>query len=264
MSDPPPGVRDGSDPPGPALHPGAAAPLSLTVLGCDGSWPGPGGAGSGYLVATDRTRLLIDAGPGTFAVLQRHLDVAALDAVVISHHHPDHWSDLMMMDSHARHSLHRQGLPVYAPTRVAERAGLAGSPSFDWRGVTGGDSIVVGGLGLSFRQTDHTLETLAVRIDGDVSALGYSADTGPGWPLADLGTGLDLVLCEATYTREHEGTARHMSGRQAGEQARKARARRLVLTHRWPTIEASAVAAEAEKTFEGRVEQAESGKEFIL
>ncbi len=255
---------DRTDPTGSGPDPGAPYPLSLTVLGCDGSWPGPGGAGSGYVVATARTRLLVDAGPGTFAVLQWHLDVSALDAVVISHHHPDHWSDLMMLDSHARHALHRQGLPIYAPAGVAERAGLDGSPSFDWRRVSDGDSIVVGGLGLAFRRTDHSLETLAVRIDGDVSALGYSADTGPGWHLADLGTGLDLVLCEATYTMEHEGTARHLSGRQAGEQARKAQARRLVLTHRWPTIDASAVAREAEATFEGRVEQAESGKGFVL
>jgi ribonuclease BN (tRNA processing enzyme) len=82
--------------------------------------------------------------------------------------------------------------------------------------------------------------------------------------LADLGTELDLVLCEATYTTDHEGTAGHMSGRQAGEQAKRAAARRLVVTHRWPTVEASAVITEAEETFGARVEQAVIGKEFKL
>ena len=238
--------------------------LGLTVLGCDGSWAGPGGAGSGYVVASGGTRVVVDTGPGTFSRLQQEVDPAAIDAVVISHHHPDHWSDLLMIDAHARWALHRSGIPVYAPAGVAERAGLSGSASFDWRPVTGGDSITVGALGITFRRTDHSFETLAVRIDGPVSALGYSADTGPGWPLADLGSGLDLVLCEATYTTEHEGTARHMSGRQAGRQARQARARRLVLTHRWPTVEASAVGAEARAEFDGPVEHAEPGKGFEL
>ncbi len=87
--------------------------------------------------------------------------------------------------------------------------------------MTDGASVDIGALTCSFHRTDHEVETLAVRIDGGGRALGYSADTGPGWSLAELGIGLDLVLSEATYTVEHEGTAGHMSGRQAGEQAKK-------------------------------------------
>ena len=104
------------------------------------------------------------------------------------------------------------------------------------------------------------METLAVRIDGAGRRLGYSADSGPGWSLAELGIGLDLVLCEATYTVEHEGTADHMSGRQAGEQALRAGARRLVVTHRWPTMAASTVAAEAEAAFGGPGGTSSDGK----
>jgi ribonuclease BN (tRNA processing enzyme) len=71
-------------------------------------------------------------------------------------------------------------------------------------------------------------------------------------------------LSEATYTFEHEGTADHMSGRQAGAQARRAGAKRLVITHRWPTIEPAELASEAELAFGGPVEQAVIGKEFVL
>jgi ribonuclease BN (tRNA processing enzyme) len=71
-------------------------------------------------------------------------------------------------------------------------------------------------------------------------------------------------LSEATYTVDHEGTAGHMSGRQAGEQARRAEAGRLVITHRWPTIDPALVIEEAEEAFRGHVEQAGIGKEFIL
>jgi ribonuclease BN (tRNA processing enzyme) len=215
-------------------------------------------------VSSGGTHLLLDVGPGTFANLQLHLDPALVAAVVITHRHPDHWTDLYSLATHARFALRRESVPVYAPSELGARTGLTGAPALDWHPVSDGDSARVGALGLSFHRTDHGVETMAVRVDGADRALGYSADTGCRWSLTELGNDLDLVLCEASYTVEHEGTAGHMSGRQAGEQAVRAGARRLVLTHRWPTVAASAVASEAEAAFGGPVEQAAIGKEFIL
>ncbi|HEY5110465.1 MAG TPA: MBL fold metallo-hydrolase [Acidimicrobiales bacterium] len=236
----------------------------LTVLGCDGSWPGPGGAGSGYLLRIGDTTLVLDAGPGTFAVLQTFLDPSEIDAVVISHHHTDHWTDLYAMDTQARFGGRRGRLPIYAPTAVVERADPERTPALDWRTVTHGDRAGIGEASCAFHRTDHAEETLAVRIDGAGRALGYSADTGPEWSPEVLGTGLDLLLCEATYTAEFEGTAGHLSGRQAGAMARAAGARRLVITHRLPSVDARAVVEEAEDAYGGPVEQAAIGKEFTL
>jgi ribonuclease BN (tRNA processing enzyme) len=252
-----PGRRSAATP-----DPGDA--VTLTVLGCDGSWPGPGGAGSGYLVRMGDTALVLDAGPGTFATLQAVLDPAEVDAVVITHHHHDHWTDLYSMDTQARFGGRRSPLPVYAPARVVESAGADGTPMLEWREITHGARAGIGEASCAFHRTDHAEETLAVRIDGAGRALGYSADTGPGWSLDELGTGLDLLLCEATYTADHEGTADHLSGRQAGSAARAAGARRLVLTHRWPTVDAQDLAKEAEAAFGGPVEQATTGKDYTL
>jgi ribonuclease BN (tRNA processing enzyme) len=240
------------------------SPLSLTVLGCDGSWTGPGGAGSGYRVSAGSAHVVVDLGPGAFANLQQRLDPASVDAVVLSHHHTDHWTDLHPLATHARFVGRRGRLPVYAPAGLADRTGLVASSVLEWHDVTDGDTVRIGPLDLTFHRTDHAFETLALRIEGGGRALGYSADTGPGWSLAELGPGLDLVLCEATYTLDHEGTAGHLSGRQAGEQARRAGSRRLVITHRWPTVDAADVASEAEAAFGGPVEQAVIGKEFVL
>jgi ribonuclease BN (tRNA processing enzyme) len=241
-----------------------APALVLHVLGCDGSWVGPGGAGSGYLVRAGGTTLCLDTGPGTFAHLQQVIDPATLDAVLISHHHPDHWSDLYGLETHARFASEQTPIPIVAPAGLAVRTRLQDSPVLRWQTVTDGSRVAVGEVSCSFHRTEHSGETLAVRLDAAGRSLGYSADSGPGWSLSELGTDLDLVLCEATYTREHEGEAGHMSGRQAGEQARRARARRLVVTHRRPAIDARTLASEAEAAFGGPVEQAIIGKEFTL
>jgi ribonuclease BN (tRNA processing enzyme) len=242
--------------------------LTLTVLGCDGSHAGAGGAASGYLVRswTSGTAVWLDAGPGTFANLQRYCDPSRLTAVVLSHEHTDHWSDLAGFVTAARWTLgwERAPIPVLAPPGIEGQLGKEMEGILDWRTVGDGDGADVGGLRLVFSRTDHGPVTLAVRLEGDGTALGYSADSGPRWSLAALGTDLDLALCEATYTKEQEGTAQHMSGRQAGETARAARARRLVVTHRWPTVSSAAVRAEATAAFGGPVAQAAVGRGFSL
>ncbi|MFY9135886.1 MAG: MBL fold metallo-hydrolase, partial [Bacillota bacterium] len=71
--------------------------LELTIIGNQGPYPGPGGACSGYLVRSQGATVLIDCGPGVMPRLQQHIDVSSLDAVVISHFHPDHYSDFLTM-----------------------------------------------------------------------------------------------------------------------------------------------------------------------
>ena len=95
--------------------------LRLTVLGCDGSYPGPGGACSGFLVRTESTSVLLDAGTGTLANLQLHMAPQDLDAVVITHEHPDHSAniyDLRVLYKVSTRSL--TGMPVYASPGVLE------------------------------------------------------------------------------------------------------------------------------------------------
>lgn len=252
--------------------------LTLTVLGCDGGYPGPGGAASGYLVRGAGTTLWLDAGPGTLANLQRHVGLDELDAVVLSHEHPDHRSDVEGLDvalsmggflggtqassrsgsSPGGAVLGREqpSLPVYAPAGLAGQIYHGASAGLVWHEVADGDRIMVGGLTLVFSRTDHGPPTLAVRVDGDGACLGYSADSGPGWSLQALGADLDLALCEATYCAHDEGSSQHMSARQAAASAIEAGAARLLLTHRWPTVSAEEVFEEASAVWGRPVDQA--------
>jgi len=221
--------------------------LTVTVLGCSGSYPGPGAACSGYLVRGGGTTVWLDAGPGTLANLQRHVPLSAVDAVVLTHEHPDHWTDLEGYRVASTYVLDQPAAPVYAPASLAGRVYGGFRAGVDWRTVTDGSAVQVGGLALRFSRTDHPPETLAVRVDGGGRSLAYSADTGPGWSLAALGPGVDLALCEATYLadREDGGTGGHLSAAQAGTMARAAGVGRLVLTHLWPTVDPARSMAEA-------------------
>jgi ribonuclease BN (tRNA processing enzyme) len=236
---------------------------TLTVLGCDGSWPGPGGAGSGYLVQAGGTNLLLDAGPGTFAALQGWIDPASIAAVVLSHSHPDHWSDLESFAVWAGFGPGRATLPVWAPADLRRWSHFAEATWLEWHELTPATELSWGTLIARFDRTDHSVPTMAVRFEHEGGTLAYSADTGPAWdPAAAWGAGLGSLLCEATYTEASEGTLPHLSGRQAGTLARAAGAKRLILTHRWPTVSADAVRQEAEQAFGRSVDQAIPGAVF--
>lgn len=78
--------------PAPAAPP---APLELVVLGSGG--PGPTGrAGASYLLLIDGVpRILVDAGPGSFARLgEAKLSLARTDTVLLTHLHIDHVGEL--------------------------------------------------------------------------------------------------------------------------------------------------------------------------
>lgn len=252
--------------------------VELTVLGVSGSYGSPtaGSACSGYLVRVGATTVWIDAGNGTFPNLQEHVDVADLTAVVISHAHPDHCVDLFGLHVLARYGLGRAGIPVYAPPGVREHLGglvRGWGDTFDWHEVGDGDSVDVSGtdtpdrdasdparstpdrglLRLAFSRTDHPPETLAVEVTAGDRRMIYTSDTGPGWEVGAFDPGADLVLSEASYLHAQRHTSFHLSAREAGEGARAAAARELMLTHLWPDVDPVAAVSEAEMAFGGPV-----------
>ncbi len=234
--------------------------LSVTVLGCSGSYSGPGLPCTGYLVESDSTRVWLDTGPGTLANLQRHCNLADLDAIVITHEHPDHWLDLAMVFVACRYYVDRSSLPVYGTAGThALACALAGTqdlaPTIDWHRITTDDRVVIGDQHWRFSRTDHPVETLAPRVDSSGRSFAFSADTGNDWSFARLGEGIDLALCEATFLHENlVPPSPHLSATQAGAMAAGAGVKRLLLTHLAPGSDAAAFGQEATESFGAPVE----------
>jgi ribonuclease BN (tRNA processing enzyme) len=227
--------------------------VELTVLGCSGSYGAPaGGACSAYLVRAGDATIWMDCGNGSFANLQQHVDPADLTAVVISHGHADHCVDVYGLHVMYRYGLGRSGLPLYAPEGLepvlSELVGSFGE-TFDWHSVADGDKVEVGDAQLRFSRTDHPPPTVAIEIEHEAKRLVYTADTGPKWSVEAFGAGADLVLSEATYLHDDIRVPIHLSARQAGQLARDAEARRLMITHLWPTIDPLASVEEASEAF---------------
>ena len=238
--------------------------LSVTVLGCSGTFAGPDEACSGYLLRSATTTVVVDLGAGTLANLQRHVDLADVDALVLTHEHPDHWLDLPILRNALRYLLGIEGLAVHGPAGVLTAARtLIGevAPTFVLSRIAAGDTLTVGDITFGFSRTDHPVETLAVRAESGGRSFLYSADTGPGWDPSGFGDGVDLFVCEATFRPDEEGGV-HLSARQAGHIARTLGAGRLVVTHVSPLLEDEPQRAAAADAYGGTVELARAGLTF--
>jgi ribonuclease BN (tRNA processing enzyme) len=227
--------------------------LSVTILGCSGSFPGPGRATSGYLVQSDSTNLWLDAGVGTFAELQQHIEPPDLDAIVLTHAHVDHWIDIAPAHTALAHFFERPPLAVFGTEETRELAKplvlRSGDETYAWTTIDASSRLTIGDMTLRFARTDHPPETLAVRVDCDGRSLAYSADTGSRWSLAELGDDIDLALVEVGLPADRQDAFPHLTGAQAGELARAAGVARLVITHMAPGTDPEQQRRDAEVAF---------------
>ena len=233
----------------------------LTVLGSCGAWPEPDRACSGFLLEHDGFRVVLDLGHGTIPRLLRLCPGGAVDAVVITHEHPDHCVDLNAL-FRVRYFTTAPKIPLLCTPGVVDRVGqLEPSGSlldvFDLRELPRSDRI--GPFVLESTPLPHHVPNVGVRLTAPGLTLAYTGDTGPDPALATLGCGADLYIVEATLAeRPADDRPRYlMTAGEAGEWADRAGAKRLMLTHFWPGSDRAAAVALAAERFHGEVIAAE-------
>src|SRR6476620_2479373 len=105
--------------------------MKLTVVGCSGSLSGPESPASSYLLQAPYQgrvfSLLMDCGPGAMGALYRYIDPHEIDAIALSHLHPDHCLDLCGYYVASRYSPTGPWprRPLYGPTGTAARLARA-------------------------------------------------------------------------------------------------------------------------------------------
>jgi ribonuclease BN (tRNA processing enzyme) len=245
-------------------------PSRLVVLGSCGAWPEPGRACSGFVVEHQGFRVVLDLGYGTFPRLAQWAGSTVADgvnAVVVTHSHPDHMVDLHAL-FRARWFGRRDAasVPVFAADGVIERLRCLEDDDMD--DITAvfdvhplpADPYDVGPFSLSSWMLPHFVPNAGVRLSSEGLTVAYTGDTGPDPRLALLGRDADLFVVEASDRDQGASTrpaasasSMHMTGRDAGQAASAANARRLLLTHFWPDSDREQTRRAAEAVYSGEV-----------
>jgi ribonuclease BN (tRNA processing enzyme) len=242
--------------------------MRVTVLGSAASYPGPFQACSGYLVELDGTSILIDCGSGVLANLGRLMDPTRLDAVVVSHRHPDHWADVLCLQAALRYAPEgpMPPLPFMAPRGLAdqirriydERSGAEFDAAFDVTELAARTALTIGAVELTPMPVDHVPDTYAMRIAPAAggACVCYTADTRFGSDVLAAAAGCAVLIAEATLPTRYAGRAPHMTPVEAGELAARSGARMLVLGHLWPTADRDELLGDARQAFDGEIQLA--------
>ena len=187
------------------------------------------------------TFFLVDCGGDAVQRLQlAGLAPETIEAVILTHQHPDHISGFPLLIEKLWLLGRRDPIPVYGPpTTLAlarrlfelfDTAKWDGLPERAWHPVEMTPGALLFERG-PFRVTswpvEHPVPTIGLRVATGTGTVGYSCDTSPCDAVVELATDVELLI--------HEGTGAlpgvHSSPLEAAEAAREAGAERLVLVH---------------------------------
>lgn len=237
--------------------------MRVTVLGSAASHAGRGQACAGHLIEGGGARVLFDCGNGVLANLYQVMSPGDLDAVFISHNHPDHYADIYSLHAFIRYAPDGavDPIPVYMRPELYERMQVLLSErgasefrkAFPLTPLEPGVDVTIDGLTVTAHEVDHTDPTFGLVAQAEGATVVYTADTLPGEAVNTLARGADLLLAEATLPDEYEGGSPHLNARQAGRLAADAGVGRLVLVHIWPSNDREAMVREAREEFAGPV-----------
>lgn len=250
--------------------------MQLEILGAGPAYSDlPGSAGASYLVRTADATLVLDLGQGAFPALARAVEPSSVQAVVISHLHPDHFIDLIPL----RHYLCRaefqpsRRLRVLAPRgldarldAVYDQPGFAAA-AFDLDEPVDGPRKL-GPFELRSVRVTHAGESRAWRVargGSDAPGLVYSGDASDPDELALLLRPGDTLLSEATFGPGPVAPGmNHLDGPMVGALAARTGAGAVVVTHVRMGKDLDATVASVRAAYAGSVSMARPGDRFTI
>ncbi len=252
---------------------------SLTILGSGTAVPRASRATSCYVLDDGAGHAcLIDLGPGALhRAAAAGYDLPRLDAVYVTHIHPDHSADLVAL-------MFALGLPLREPAvplpvfghpalrllgarlRNAWPRWLApGAQRLQLHDVSApGELAAPAGWRAEAWRVRHHESSWGYRFTlPDGFTVAFSGDASEGESLEDLGREVDLFVLEAAAPDDHPVPG-HLTPRRAGRVAAACGARHLVLTHFYPEVEDEPIEDQVRESFEGGLTLAQDGEVLAL
>lgn len=249
------------------------AGMRLDIVGAGPAYTDrPGATGAAYLVRFGASSLLLDLGQGAFTRLAGLLDPGTLDAIVVSHLHPDHFIDLVAL----RHFLrwgpaHPRRVRVLGPAGLGDRLdALHAEPGFsaaslDIEPLRAGVTRI-GPFQVQAARVTHSAESYGFRISaGDGPGLAYSGDCGRAEDLDAIIEVGDDLLCEVSFgPGPVPPDAAHLDGVAVGVLAARMGVRRVLLTHLLMAFDEAETVATVRAGYTGPVTFVHPGDRFTI
>lgn len=210
--------------------------MKITVIGVWGSYPDANGASAGYLVQTDKINLLLDCGSGVLSLLQNHLNLEDLDAVILSHYHGDHIADVRSLQ-YATAALTN----LQKRKKTLEIHGINQEPYFNNLNygnyckaseIDNNTSLNMGDITINFASSTHSMPCLAVKIQQGDKSFVFTGDTEWNEEIINLSKNTDVLISECSlYNNEFGKISGHLTAGEAGKIASMAGVKKLILSH---------------------------------
>ena len=248
--------------------------MELVVIGAGPSYSSlPGALGASYLVRHGEHALLLDMGHGVFSSLANEIEPSSLDAIAISHLHPDHFIDLIPLRYYLRYEFDSpRRVRVLGPADLGARLdALHAEPGWtadtlDAEAVGGPGEREVGPFRLESTLVTHTAESYGYRVSvaGGIGLV-YSGDCGRADDLAPLMRPGDVLLTEVSFgPGPVPPDALHLDAPSVGALAAARRPSRVFLTHLQMSHDPAATVAGVVARYSGPVDVMRPGLRITL
>jgi ribonuclease BN (tRNA processing enzyme) len=224
--------------------------VRLTVIGSGDAFGSGGRYHTCFMIDGSGPAILLDCGASAIVGLKaRQVDLNAIDGVILSHLHGDHFGGLPFLLLDWQFHLQRdRPLVIAGPPGTRERLEAALEVLFPrssrnvWRfplevvEVTPGVPDEVLGFAIRTAEVVHFsgAPSTAVRLSRGGKVLSYSGDTEWTDALIPIGGGADLLIIEC-YDRVRDLPG-HMNFERLKRERAALRARSIMLTHMNPTM----------------------------
>lgn len=238
--------------------------MKLTCVGRCGPYPKPKEACTCYLLSFKGKNIVLDMGAGALSKLLTLISAEQIDALILSHLHSDHISDVLTLRYALEVSKKYENilppLPVYMPAAPEQEAHIISShPMIDAHFVTDGMGCDICGLSAQFALLPHSVPNFAVSLKADGKKFVYSGDTAYDKKLVSFADRADMLLIEAALLSKHKQKgAWHVSAAEAGQIGAAADVKKLIVTHIFPRYQENDILREVREGFAG----AKLAKEF--